>query len=126
MERPGERSLLMLAYVREHPGCRPQCLALLSGAYGTRDADDPRQRRVLSLAAGSLCGLMVKAGLARREENPTRLWITTKGLSTLTDAAERERKPPIIGTLHVLKGDRRQRNGDRGRRPQASTKISLN
>ena len=92
METPGERPLLMLAYMRDHPGCRPRDLALSSGSYGAWNAAGPRQRRVLCLAAGSMCGLMAKAGLVRREGNATRFWITENGLSALTDAADRQKR----------------------------------
>jgi hypothetical protein len=83
----------VLGYIGRCPDCRPRDIALWAGAYGPWDVADPRQRRLRCLAAGSFCGLMVKAGLVRREEKPTRLWVTEKGLSALAEA-ERRRCPP--------------------------------
>jgi hypothetical protein len=92
MKRLGDRALLMMRYIRQCPGCRPRDIAVWSGVYGSWDITDARLRRTLFLAVGSMSGLLAKAGLVRREENPRRLWITTKGLSAVAGASATARR----------------------------------
>lgn len=87
MKKPSQRTIAMLTYIRDNPGCRPGDIVSGSKVYASSeaqidgDAVSARQCHVDCLSVGSMCGLCVRAGLLRREDKPRRFWLSDKGVA---------------------------------------------